>query len=88
MDRMSGRSKGFGFVEMSSEDEAKKAVETLNGTDYDGRPMVVNEARPREDRGDGGSAPTSAPAAEEAPAEEAPASETPAADAGSEEATS
>ncbi len=88
MDRMSGRSKGFGFVEMSSEDEAKKAVETLNGTDYDGRPMVVNEARPREDRGDGGSAPASAPAAEEsAPAaEEAPATETPAEDAGSEEA--
>lgn len=69
-DRMSGRSKGFGFVEMGSEDEAKKAIETLNGSDFDGRPMVVNEARPREDRG--GEAPReSAPAAtESAPAEE------------------
>lgn len=70
-DRMSGRSKGFGFVEMGSEDEAKKAVETLNGQDFEGRPMVVNEARPRADAG-GGEAPA-APAAEETPAPEAPA---------------
>lgn len=74
-DRMSGRSKGFGFVEMGSEEEAKKAVESLNGSDFDGRPMVVNEARPREDRGSVEAPRESAPAAEEssdsAPAEEA-----------------
>lgn len=46
-DRQSGRSKGFGFVEMSSEAEAKKAVELFDGKDIDGRSMVVNEARPR-----------------------------------------
>ena len=49
-DRESGRSRGFGFVEMASDDEAKKAVEELNGKDLDGRPIVVNEAKPREDR--------------------------------------
>jgi cold-inducible RNA-binding protein len=49
-DRESGRSKGFGFVEMSSDEEAKAAVEQLNGKDLDGRPIVVSEARPREDR--------------------------------------
>lgn len=46
-DQRSGRSKGFGFVEMSSEDEAKKAIEMFNGKDFQGRDMVVNEARPR-----------------------------------------
>ena len=46
-DRQSGRSKGFGFVEMSSEAEAKKAIELFDGKDIDGRSMVVNEARPR-----------------------------------------
>ncbi len=50
IDKMSGRSKGFGFVEMSTEDEAKKAIETLNGKDVDGRNITVNEARPMEDR--------------------------------------
>lgn len=50
MDRESGRSKGFGFVEMSSDEEAKKAVEELNGKELDGRPIVVNEARPRAER--------------------------------------
>lgn len=50
MDRESGRSKGFGFVEMSSDEEAKAAVEQLNGKDLDGRAVVVNEARPREER--------------------------------------
>lgn len=50
MDRETNRSKGFGFVEMSSDDEAKKAVELLNGKELDGRPIVVNEARPREER--------------------------------------
>ena len=48
-DRMSGRSRGFGFVEMSSDDEATKAVEQLNGHELDGRKIVVNEARPREE---------------------------------------
>ena len=49
-DKYSGRSRGFGFVEMASDEEAKKAVEMFNGKDVDGRPLVVNEARPREDR--------------------------------------
>lgn len=49
-DRDSGRSKGFGFVEMSSEDEAKKAIDELNGKELDGRPITVNEARPREEK--------------------------------------
>ena len=50
MDKMSGRSRGFGFVEMTNDDEAMKAVETLNGKELDGRPIVVNEARPMTDR--------------------------------------
>ena len=50
MDKMSGRSKGFGFVEMSSDEEAQKAVETMNGKDFGGRTLTVNEARPMEDR--------------------------------------
>jgi len=50
MDRASGRSKGFGFVEMSDDEAAKAAIEALNGTDIDGRDIVVNEARPREER--------------------------------------
>ena len=54
-DRDSGRSKGFGFVEMSSEAEAKKAIDELNGTECDGRPMKVNEARPQQKRSGGGS---------------------------------
>ncbi len=49
-DKYSGRSRGFGFVEMASDAEAKKAVEMFNGKDVDGRALVVNEARPREDR--------------------------------------
>ncbi len=49
-DRMSGRSKGFGFVEMSTEEEAQKAIETLNGTELDGKTITVNEARPKESR--------------------------------------
>jgi len=44
--KMSGRSKGFGFVEMASEEEAKKAVEMLNGKELDGRTLIVDEARP------------------------------------------
>ena len=53
-DRDSGRSKGFGFVEMSSEAEAKKAIAELNGSDCEGRPMTVNEARPQQKRSGGG----------------------------------
>lgn len=49
-DRMSGRSKGFGFVEMSSDEEAQKAIEMLNGKELDGRTITVNEARPQEAR--------------------------------------
>lgn len=48
--RDSGRSKGFGFVEMASEEEAKKAIETLNGADFKGRKIVVSEARPPRER--------------------------------------
>lgn len=50
INRDTNRSKGFGFVEMSSDEEAKKAVDELNGKDLDGRPVTVNEARPKEDR--------------------------------------
>lgn len=49
-DRETGRSRGFGFVEMSSDEEANNAVSNLNGSDIDGRQIVVNVARPREDR--------------------------------------
>ena len=51
MDRESGRSKGFGFVEMSDANEANAAIEALNGRDMGGRALTVNEARPREERG-------------------------------------
>jgi len=56
MDRDTGRPKGFGFVEMSNDAEAKKAIEALNGKDFMGRTLNVNEARPRTDgpRGGGG----------------------------------
>src|SRR6266545_158276 len=53
-DRETGRSRGFGFVEMDNDAEAQKAIDALNGTDYKGRPLTVNEAKPREDRGGGG----------------------------------
>ena len=49
-DRDTGRSRGFGFVEMSTDEEAQNAVNNLNGTDIEGRKIVVNIARPREDR--------------------------------------
>ncbi len=49
-DKMSGRSKGFGFVEMSTEEEAQKAIEMFNGKELDGRTLTVNEARPMEER--------------------------------------
>lgn len=50
-DKFSGRSRGFGFVEMANDDEAEAAIESLNGHPYGGRPLTVNEARPREERG-------------------------------------
>lgn len=50
MDRETNRSKGFGFVEMSTEEESKAAIQGLNGKDMEGRALAVNEARPREDR--------------------------------------
>lgn len=53
-DRETGRSKGFGFVEMSSDDEANTAIERLNGQDFDGRAINVSEARPQGDRPGGG----------------------------------
>jgi len=54
MDRDTGRSKGFGFVEMSNDDEAQSAISALDGTECDGRNIKVNEAKPRENRGGGG----------------------------------
>lgn len=54
MDRDSGRSKGFAFVEMGNDQEAQAAINALNGQEVDGRALTVNEAKPREDRGGGG----------------------------------
>ena len=51
IDRDAGRSKGFGFVEMSTDEEAQKAIQALDGQDHGGRALKVNEARPREERG-------------------------------------
>jgi len=53
-DRDTGRSKGFGFVQMGSDAEAQAAITALNGQEHDGRALTVNEAKPREDRGGGG----------------------------------
>jgi RNA recognition motif-containing protein len=53
-DRDSGQSKGFGFVEMSSDEEAQAAIKGLNGKEVSGRSIMVNEARPQEDRSSGG----------------------------------
>ncbi len=53
-DKYSGESRGFGFVEMPSKDEATKAIEEMNGKDLQGSPLNVNEARPRANRGGGG----------------------------------
>lgn len=50
-DRETGRSRGFGFVQMSSQDEGQQAISQMNGKDVNGRALVVNEARPRENRG-------------------------------------
>lgn len=55
MDRTSGRSKGFGFVEMETDEQANAAINALNGQQNDGRALTVNEAKPRENRSGGGS---------------------------------
>jgi RNA recognition motif-containing protein len=57
MDRDTGRSKGFGFVEMSSDAEASEAIERFNGVDFQGRPMTVSEAKPMAPREGGGGGP-------------------------------
>ena len=54
LDRETGRSRGFGFVEMPNDDEANAAIEALNDSDFEGRNIIVKEARPREERGGGG----------------------------------
>jgi len=54
MDRTTGRPRGFGFITMSSPEEAQKAIEGMNGRDLDGRALTVNIARPREERSGGG----------------------------------
>ena len=53
-DKFTGQSRGFGFVEMSTTEEAQKAISALNGTQLDGRPLTVNEAKPQEKRSGGG----------------------------------
>ncbi|MGI8468481.1 MAG: RNA recognition motif domain-containing protein [Pyrinomonadaceae bacterium] len=53
-DRETGRSRGFGFIEMSSKEEAQNAISSLNGKEIDGRALTVNEAKPREERSNGG----------------------------------
>ena len=53
-DRMTGRSRGFGFVEMSSQSEAEEAIQKMNGTDLEGRSLTVNEAKPQQERSGGG----------------------------------
>jgi RNA recognition motif-containing protein len=54
MDRMTGKPRGFGFITMSTPEEAQKAIESLNGAELDGRALTVNIARPREERSGGG----------------------------------
>ncbi len=54
MDKFTGKSKGFGFVEMSNDDEAQSAIDALNDQEFDGRTIVVKKAEPRENRGGGG----------------------------------
>jgi len=53
-DRMSGRSRGFGFVELSTQEEAEEAMQKLNGTELEGRTLTVNEAKPQQPRSEGG----------------------------------
>ena len=54
-DKFTGQSRGFGFVEMATQEEAKAAIAALNGSQMDGRPLTVNEAKPQEPRTGGGS---------------------------------
>lgn len=54
LDRMTGRSRGFGFVEMASDDEAQKAISLFNKKEFQGRPLTVDPAKPREERPQGG----------------------------------
>ena len=54
MDRQTGRSKGFGFVTFESDEDAQRAIDAVNGSEIDGRPVTVNVAKPREERGGGG----------------------------------
>ena len=54
IDRETGRSRGFGFVEMTSNEEGQNAIQELDGAEYEGRALKVNEAKPRENRGGGG----------------------------------
>lgn len=54
IDKFSGRSRGFGFVEMTDDTEASAAITALHGSKFNGRPLTVNEAKPREERGGGG----------------------------------
>ncbi|MFN9992882.1 MAG: RNA recognition motif domain-containing protein [Phycisphaerales bacterium] len=54
IDRETGRSRGFGFVEMANDEQARAAIAATNGQDYGGRPLKVNEAQPKEQRGGGG----------------------------------
>ncbi len=54
LDRETGRSRGFGFVEMQDDNQAREAIQALDGQDMGGRPLKVNEAKPRTDRGGGG----------------------------------
>lgn len=67
-DKFTGRSRGFGFVEMSSADEAIKAKETYNGKDFMGRELIVSDARPEQPR-ETNEAPATEPVAEEVPAQ-------------------
>jgi RNA recognition motif-containing protein len=53
-DRMTGRSRGFAFIEMGSQEDAEKAIQMFHSKDFQGRPLTVNEARPREERPPGG----------------------------------
>ena len=62
-DKVSGRSRGFGFVEMATDDDAKKAIDELNGSAIGDRKIIVNEARPRREDGNGGGAPGGGPGA-------------------------
>jgi RNA recognition motif-containing protein len=55
-DRYTNQSRGFGFVEMSTQQEAEKAIQALNGSDFEGRSLKVNESKPRENRSGGGGA--------------------------------